>query len=152
MSNLKERINADLKSAMIARDVVTTQTLQGLKSAILYEEVAKNLREAGLEEAAIEQVVAREVKKRDEAAELFEKGGNTASAEKERAEKKVLAIYLPEQMSEKELVAVVTDVIAKLKPEGPKDMGRVIGAVKAKVGNAGDGSLIAKLVKDSLQS
>lgn len=152
MSNLKERINADLKSAMIARDELTTQTLQGLKSAILYEEVAKNLRETGLEEAAIEQVVAREVKKRDEAAELFEKGGNAASAEKERAEKKVLAVYLPEQMSEEELVAVVTTVIAELKPEGPKDMGRVIGAVKAKVGNAGDGSLIAKLVKDSLQS
>jgi uncharacterized protein YqeY len=152
MSNLKERINADLKSAMIARDELTTQTLQGLKSAILYEEVAKKVRETGLDEAAIEQVIAREVKKRDEAAELFDKGGNAASAEKERTEKKVLAVYLPEQMSEEELSAVVAATISELKPDGPKDMGRVIGAVKAKVGNAGDGSLIAKLVKDSLQS
>lgn len=152
MNNLKERINADLKSAMLARDELVTQTLQGLKSAILYEEVAKKVRESGLDEAAIEQVIAREVKKRDEAAELFEKGGNALSAEKERAEKKVLVVYLPEQMSEEELGTVVAAVIAELKPEGPKDMGRVIGAVKAKVGNAGDGSLIAKLVKDSLQS
>ena len=152
MSNLKERINADLKSAMIARDELTTQTLQGLKSAILYEEVAKKVRETGLDEAAIEQVIAREVKKRDEAAELFDKGGNAASAEKERTEKKVLAVYLPEQMSEEELSAVVAATISELKPDGPKDMGRVIGAAKAKVGNAGDGSLIAKLVKDSLQS
>lgn len=151
MSNLKERINADLKSAMLARDELTTQTLQGLKSAILYEEVAKKVRETGLDEQSIEQVIAREVKKRDEAAELFEKGGNTASAEKERAEKQVLAVYLPEQMSEADLAAVVAEVVAELKPEGPRDMGRVIGAVKAKVGNAGDGSLIAKLVKDSLQ-
>ena len=151
MSNLKERINADLKSAMLARDELTTQTLQGLKSAILYEEVAKKVRETGLDEQSIEQVIAREVKKRDEAAELFEKGGNTASAEKERAEKQVLAVYLPEQMSEAELAAVVAEVVTELKPEGPRDMGRVIGAVKAKVGNAGDGSLIAKLVKDSLQ-
>lgn len=151
MSNLKERINADLKSAMLARDELTTQTLQGLKSAILYEEVAKKVRETGLDEQSIEQVIAREVKKRDEAAELFEKGGNTASAEKERAEKQVLAVYLPEQMSEADLAAVVAEVVAEVKPEGPRDMGRVIGAVKAKVGNAGDGSLIAKLVKDSLQ-
>jgi uncharacterized protein YqeY len=151
MSNLKERINADLKSAMLARDELTTQTLQGLKSAILYEEVAKKVRETGLDEQSIEQVIAREVKKRDEAAELFERGGNTASAEKERAEKQVLAVYLPEQMSEAELATVVAEVVAELKPEGPRDMGRVIGAVKAKVGNAGDGSLIAKLVKDSLQ-
>lgn len=151
MSALKDRINADLKSAMLARDEVKTQTLQGLKSAILYEEVAKNVREAGLDEAQIEQVVAREAKKRDEAAELFEKGGNAASAEKERTEKEILSIYLPEQISEAEIGAVIEEVVKELKPEGPKDMGRVIGAVKAKTGNAADGALIAKLVKESLQ-
>jgi uncharacterized protein YqeY len=137
MSNLKERINADLKSAMIARDELTTQTLQGLKSAILYEEVAKKVRETGLDEAAIEQVIAREVKKRDEAAELFDKGGNAASAEKERTEKKVLAVYLPEQMSEEELSAVVATTISELKPDGPKDMGRVIDAVLGYPGDDG---------------
>lgn len=151
MSVLKDRINADLKSAMLARDEVKTQTLQGLKSAILYEEVAKNLREAGLDEAQIEQVVAREAKKRDEAAELFEKGGNATSAEKERTEKEILSVYLPEQMSEAEVIAIVEAIVQELKPEGPKDMGRVIGAVKAKTGNAAEGSLVAKLVKESLQ-
>lgn len=152
MSVLKDRINADLKTAMIARDTVKTQTLQGLKSAILYEEVAKKLRETGLDEAQIEQVVAREAKKRDEAAELFEKGGNMPSAEKERTEKKFLSVYLPEQLSEDEILKVVKEVIADVKPEGVKDMGRVIGAVKAKVGNTADGAIVAKLVKESLQS
>ena len=151
MSELKKRIDADLKSAMLARDTLTTQTLQGLKSAILYEEVAKKLRETGLDEAQIEQVIAREAKKRDEAAGLFERGGNQASADKERAEKEVLSAYLPAQLGEDELKSIIESVIAELKPEGPKNMGRVIGVVKAKVGNAADGALVAKLVKDSLQ-
>jgi uncharacterized protein len=152
MSVLKDRINADLKTAMIARDTVKTQTLQGLKSAILYEEVAKKLRETGLGEAQIEQIVAREAKKRDEAAELFEKGGNAASAEKERTEKEYLKVYLPEQLSEDAIRVAVNEAISEVKPEGLKDMGRVIGVVKARLGNSADGALVAKLVKESLVS
>lgn len=151
MSVLKDRIAADLKSAMLARDEVKVQTLQGLKSAILYEEVAKKVRDTGLDESQIEQVVAREAKKRDEAAELFEKGGNAESAAKERTEKEILGAYLPEQMSEAEILVVVQETIAELKPEGMKDMGRVIGAVKGRLGNTADGAIVAKLVKESLQ-
>ncbi|MGE5312703.1 MAG: GatB/YqeY domain-containing protein [Acidobacteriota bacterium] len=151
MSGLKERINADLKSAMLARDAVKTQTLQGLKSAILYEEVAKKVRETGLDEAGIEQVIAREVKKRDEAAQLFEQGGKSEGAAKERAEKEILSVFLPEQLSEAEVQKLVEAAVAEVKPEGVKDMGRVIGAVKAKAGNTADGALVAKLVKESLQ-
>ncbi len=151
MSNLKEKIQADLKSAMLARDTVRVQTLQGLKAVILNEEVAKKLRETGLDDAQIEQLVAREIKKRDEAAELFEKGGNQASADKERTEKEVLQVYLPEQMTEEDVKKLIEQVVAEIKPEGMKDMGRVIGAVKSKVGNTADGALVAKLVKESLQ-
>jgi uncharacterized protein YqeY len=151
MTSLKERINADLKSAMLSRDTIKTQTLQGLKAAILNEEVAKKVRDTGLDEASIEQVIVRESKKRVEAAELFDKGGNAESAEKERVEKEILSVYLPQQMSEEEVREVIGNVIADLKPEGPKDMGRVIGAVKAKTGNSADGALVAKLVKESLQ-
>lgn len=149
---LKDTINADLKAAMLARDTLKTQTLQGLKSAILYEEVAKKIRETGLDDAQIEQLVAREVKKRDEAAELFERGGNQASADKERAEKEILGVYLPQQLDENELKEIIAAIIAELKPEGMKDMGRVIGAVKAKVGNTADGALVAGLVKSALES
>jgi len=151
MSTLKATIDADLKSAMLARDELRTTTLRGLKAVILNEEVAKHLRETGLENAQIEQLIAREVKKRDEAAELFERGGNQASADKERAEKVILSAYLPKQLSEQELSAIIATSIDEIKPEGVKDMGRVIGAVKAKVGNTADGAMIAKLVKDSLQ-
>ncbi|HMR72438.1 MAG TPA: GatB/YqeY domain-containing protein [Candidatus Saccharibacteria bacterium] len=149
---LKDTINADLKAAMLARDSLKTQTLQGLKSVILYEEVAKKIRETGLDDAQIEQLIAREVKKRDEAAELFERGGNQASADKERAEKEILSRYLPAQISEDELKVIVETTIAELKAEGAKDMGRVIGAVKTKVGNTADGALVARLTKSALES
>ena len=102
------------------------------------------------EDGAVTVILIEEVKKRDEAAELFDKGGNAGSAEKERTEKKVLAVYLPEQMSEEELSAVVAATISELKPDSPKDMGRVIGAVKAEVGNAADGALLAHIVKNAL--
>ena len=151
MSNLKETINADLKTAMIARDTVRTQTLQGLKAAILNEEVAKKVRDEGLDDGSIEQIIAREVKKRDEAANLYDQGGNAESAAKERTEKEILAVYLPKQLSEAELSELVATVVETMQPEGMKDMGKVIGAVKAQVGNAGDGALIAKLVKEKLQ-
>lgn len=147
---LIERINADLKAAMLARDEFRTTTLRGLKAAILNEEVAKGSRETGLGDEAIEQLVARESKKRDEAANLFEQGGNQASADKERAEKELLSAYLPEQLSETEIASLVDEAVAQIQPEGVKDMGRVIGAVKAKAGNSADGSVVAKLVKERL--
>lgn len=148
---LIDTINADLKTAMLARDEFTTTVLRGLKAAILNEEVAKGLRETGLDNAAIEQLIAREAKKRDEAAGMLEQGGNQASAEKERAEKELLIKYLPEQLSEAEVQQLVDEAIAEVKPDGMKDMGRVIGAVRAKAGNSADGALIARLVKSSLQ-
>lgn len=148
---LKDDITADLKTAMLARDEFVTTTLRGLKAAILNEEVAKGLRDEGLSDEAIEQLIARESKKRDEAAKLFEQGGNQVSADKERAEKELLSKYLPEQLSEADVVKLVDDAVADIQPDGMKDMGRVIGAVKAKAGNTADGALVARLVKEKLQ-
>lgn len=147
---LKDDITADLKTAMLARDEFVTTTLRGLKAAILNEEVAKGLRDEGLSDEAIEQLIARESKKRDEAAKLFEQGGNQVSADKERAEKELLSKYLPEQLSEADVVKLVDDAVADIQPDGMKDMGRVIGAVKAKAGNTADGALVARLVKEKL--
>ncbi len=151
MSQLKDRIQADLKEAMLARDALRTQTLQGLKAAILNEEVAKKVREEGLDDAAIEQLIAREAKKRDEAAGLFEQGGNQESADKERAEKEILNAYLPEQLSEEDIAKLVDEAVMEINPTGSQDMGKVIGAVKAKAGNTADGATVARLVKAKLQ-
>ncbi|HET8690404.1 MAG TPA: GatB/YqeY domain-containing protein [Candidatus Saccharimonadales bacterium] len=151
MPTLKDRLNADLKTAMLARDQFTTETLRGLKAAILNEEVATGTREQGLGDEDVEKLLMRESKKRLEAAELFEKGGNQASADKERKEAELISNYLPQQLSEGEIQKLVDEAVADIQPEGIKDMGRVIGAVKAKAGNSADGALVARLVKEKLQ-
>ncbi len=147
----KEILNADIKTAMLARDSLTLDTLNGVKTAITYEEVAKKIRDTGLDDTAIEALIAREAKKRDEAAELFDRGGNHEAAEKERAEKEILKKYLPQQLSEAEIKALVADAVTETGATEAKDMGRVIGVVKAKVGNAADGAVVAKLAREALQ-
>lgn len=147
---LKSQVNDDLKAAMLSGDRFLVETLRGLKAVILNEEIAKGLRNEGLSDDVIEKLFAHEAKKRDEAAELYDRGERPESAAKERAEKIVILKYLPTQLDEAALQPIIDEVVAELKPEGPKDMGRVIGAVKARVGNSADGALIARLVKSSL--
>jgi hypothetical protein len=146
---LKQRINDDLKTAMLGGDRFLTETLRGLKSAVLYEEVAKNKRDEGLNDAEIEQVLAREAKKRTESAELFKQGGNQESAEKELKEKQIIENYLPSQISDEELAVFVRAAIAEAGDSA--HIGQIIGAVKGKVGNSADGGRIAVLVKKALE-
>lgn len=149
---LKETLNADLKTAMLARDSFLVETLRGLKSVILAEEVAKQKRDEGLSDEEIEQLFAREAKKRDESAGLFEQGGNQEAADKERAEKVIIQKYLPEQLNEAAIATMIDEVISQTGAVSVQDMGKVIGAVKAKAGNAADGTVIARLVKEKLNS
>lgn len=148
--SLKTQLDQDLKSAMLARDSFLTDLLKGIKSAILNQEIASGKREDGLSEAEVESLLAREAKKRDEAANLFEQGGNQELADKERAEKKVIAKYLPEQLSVEDIEKLVTEAIASTGATEVKDLGKVIGQVKAKAGNSADGALVAKIAKDQL--
>ncbi len=148
---LKERIDGDLKTALLGGDKFKAQVLRGLKAAVLNEEVAQGVRDAGLEDAAIEQVVAKEVKKRNESAELYEQNGRADAAEDERKEAAILSEYLPAQLSEQELQEIIDEKIKTLGASSPADMGKVIGAVKAEVGTAADGATVAQLVKQTLQ-
>lgn len=149
MNALKDRINADVKAAMLAGDSARAEVLRGLKSAILYEEVASKQREAGLDDAAIEKVVAREIKKRDEAAGLYEKGGNAQAARKERAEKDMLSVYLPRQLSDDELGRIIAEAISEA--GAGVHAGKVIGTVKAQVGSRADGARVAAAVQRAFQ-
>lgn len=148
--SLKAKIEDDLKTAMLSRDSFTVSTLRTVKGVILNEEVAKGVRESGLDDPSVEALLSKEVKKRFEAAELFEQGGNSDSALKERKEAEILQAYLPKQLSNEELEQVVSGVVAEAGDISVKDMGRIVGAVKAKVGNTADGAAIAKLVKQKL--
>lgn len=147
---LKERINNDLKTALLGGNRFVVQTLRGLKAVILNEEVAKGIRDDGLDDAIIEQLVAREVKKRNESATIYDGAGRPELAADERAEAQILAVYLPEQLSEDDINAVVTRIISELGVTNLSGMGQVIGAVKKELGNTADGSLISKLVKNAL--
>lgn len=147
---LKQRIQDDLKAALLGGDRFVGETLRNLKAAILNEEVAQNKRDEGLDDATIEQIVAKEVKKRNEAATLYEQNDRAESAASERREAEILSVYLPQQLSESDLQAIVAAKVAELGATDAKMMGQVIGAVKKEVGNTADGALVAKLVKEAL--
>lgn len=147
--NIKEQLDKDLKSAMLAGDKTLATTIRGLKSAILYAEVAANVRDAGLPDGEVIALFAKEAKKRQESADLFAQGGNQEKAAAELAEKQVIEQYLPAQLSDEELDAVVADVVGDAVLTSA-DMGRVIGQVKAKVGASVDGGRIAKAVQQRI--
>jgi uncharacterized protein len=145
---LKERLQRDLKAALLGGDKFRTEVLRGLKSAILYEEVAKGERETGLSDEAVQVVFAREAKKRTESAEIYQKAGEAARAQTELAERAIIEAYLPKQLSDEELGSAVDEVIAMLGAN--PQLGPVIGAVKQRVGQAADGARIAAVVKARL--
>jgi uncharacterized protein len=151
MSHLKQKLSDDIKAAMLSKDALRLETLRGLKSVILYEEVAKGKRDVGLEDDAILQLLAKESKKRVESAELYIRGGAEARAQKELAEKEIIDSYLPEQLTDSALQEIVDRVFTELQPEGMQQMGIAISRVKAEVGNTADGAKIAKFVKEKLQ-
>jgi uncharacterized protein YqeY len=150
MADLKQRLQDDVKAAMLAGDTLRLETLRGLKSVILYAEVAAGKREEGLGDAEVESLLAKEAKKRQESADLYKQGGANDRADKELSEKAIIEEYLPKQLGEDEVAAVVDEVINEVKPEGMQQMGQVIGQVKSRLGNSADGALIAKLVKEKL--
>ena len=147
---LKQRIDNDLKAALLGGDRFVAETLRGLKAAILNEEVAKNMRDSGLDDTSIEQIAAKEVKKRNESAALYEQNMREYSAADERREADIISQYLPKQLSEAELKTIVDAKVAEVGATDAKMMGQVIAAVKKDVGTAADGAMIAKLVKEAL--
>ncbi len=148
---MKDKLAQDLKAAMLARDSFLVDILKGLKSAILNQEIAEKKRESGLSDEEVETLLAREAKKREEAASLYDQGGNIEMADKERREKAVIQAYLPKQLSDEEVSQLVEEAIKQTGASEAKDMGKVIGVVKAKAGNSAEGSLIAKIAKSKLQ-
>ena len=149
MSALKEKLQSDLNAAIKSRNTVVAETIRMVLSAITNEEVAgKEKRE--LSDAEVITVLTREAKKRREAAEAFENGGRPDRAAAERAEGEVIAGYLPEQLSEDDIKNLIAETIAAVGAAGPADMGKVMGALKAKVAGKADGALVSSLVKEAL--
>lgn len=150
MPALKQRILDEQKAAFLGGDRFRGEVLRNLLAAILNEEVAQMKRDEGLSDPEVEKVIVREVKKRVESASLYRQNGREDLAEPEENELSVLEEYLPEQMSEDDLRQVVSQVVGEMGEVTMQQMGQVIGAVKARVGNAADGAMIAKIVKETL--
>jgi hypothetical protein len=151
MSALKDRLRADLTTAMKGRDEVRSSTLRMVLTAITNAEVAgKQARE--LTDDDIIGVLSTEAKKRREAAAAFTEGGRSEMAAKESAEAEVIADYLPEQLSAEEIDDLVTSAIAQLgvAGEGMKAMGKVMGVIQPQVKGRADGAAVAAEVRRQL--
>jgi uncharacterized protein len=151
MSDLKDRLRADLTTAMKSRDELRSSTLRMLLAAITTAEVAgKQPRE--LSDDDVVGVLSTEAKKRREAADAFEGGGRAEQAAKERAEAAVIAEYLPEQLSDEEVSALVAETIEKLGAgaDGMRAMGKVMGALQPQVRGRADGAAVAAEVRRQL--
>lgn len=151
MAALKDRLQADLTSAMKARDELRAATLRMALTAIRMEEVSgKVARE--LADAEVVGVLTRETKKRREAAEAFDQGGRPERAERERAESGVLADYLPVQLSDDELRDLVSAAIADTGAEGPRSIGAVMKVLSAQSAGRAEGGRVAAEVRRQLGS
>ncbi|MFD9911033.1 GatB/YqeY domain-containing protein [Streptomyces sp. NPDC059063] len=152
MTTLKSKLKDDLNAAIKGRDELRSSTLRMTLAALTNEEVAgKEKRE--LSDDEVQKVITREAKKRREAAEAFEKGGRAEQAEREKAEGEILAAYLPQQLSDDELAAVVAEAVAEAKAagaEGPRAMGQVMKIVNPKVAGRAEGGRVAAAVKKQL--
>jgi uncharacterized protein YqeY len=151
VAELKERLRADLNAAMRARDQVRMRTLRMALTSITNEEVA-GASARDLSDEEVVKVLTREARKRREAAEAFGAAGRDEQAAAERAEGKVLAGYLPEQLSDDELAALVSSAIAETGASGMQGMGQVMKMLTPRVAGRADGARVAAEVRRHLSS
>ncbi len=160
---LKERINEDLIIALKAREKERALVLRTLNAAIKNAEIVKRSKLAKIEENTekliaasvlndeeVIDVIASQIKQRRDSIVEYEKGNRADLVASEKAEIEILSHYMPAQMSEEEIRSVVASAIAKTGAAGPKDMGRVMGALMKEVKGKADGTLVSKIVKELL--
>jgi uncharacterized protein YqeY len=149
MAGLKDRLRADLTTAMKARDEVRTRTLRMVLTSVTNEEVAGHSAR-DLSDDEVLKVLAREARRRREAADAFEAAGRGGQAAAERAEDQVLAGYLPAQLDDAEVAAIVAEVISETGASGMSAMGQVMKAVTPRVAGRAEGGRVAAEVRRAL--
>ncbi|WP_457599118.1 GatB/YqeY domain-containing protein [Hydrogenimonas sp.] len=147
MSTLKERLQSDLKTAMKEKDTFKRDVIRFVMSAIKQIEVDERKE---LTDADIEAILVKQIKQRNDAIAQFKEGGREDLVEKNEKELEILRSYLPEPMSEEDIRKIVKEIIEQTGAEGMKDMGRVMGAAKAKIGSRAEGKVINAIAKELL--
>jgi uncharacterized protein YqeY len=147
--SLKNQITEDMKSALKAGDKDRLKVVRLIMAAIKQVEIDSRTE---LDDAAVLGVLEKMVKQRRDSVEQFEKGGREDLAASERAEIEVLQAYLPEQLSADEITALVDEVIAATGAEGIRDMGKVMGQIKARAAGRADMGAVSATVKERLNA
>ncbi len=145
--SLKERLKADLKDAMRAKDINKRDSIRAINTMIKQIEVDKRIE---LEDKDIIQLIQKGVKQREEAIIQYKEASREDLIEKEQSQIDVFSLYLPKQLTDEELEVIIKDIIAQVGATSMKDMGKVMGAAKEKVEGRADGKRINEMVKKNL--
>jgi len=147
--NLEQKIMAELKTAMLAKDEKALRSLRAIKAAIL---LAKTSEGAGgdLKEEDEVKLLQKLVKQRKDSLEIFQQQNRTDLAQKEQEEIEIIEKFLPKQLSSEELKAIITTIIAETGASSPADMGKVMGAATKQLAGKADGKAISAVVKELL--
>jgi uncharacterized protein YqeY len=147
--NLEQKIMAELKTAMLARDEKTTRSLRAIKAAIILAKTAEGAGGELKEEEEIK-MLQKMVKQRKESLEIYQQQNRKDLAQKEQEEIEVIEKFLPQQISVEELKAELLKIIQQLGASSPADMGKVMGAATKQLGGKADGKAISAVVKELL--
>ena len=145
---LKEKIYADLITAMKAKETLKLETLRGVKAEIMKFEVSGA--DKVVDDAEVIKIIKKLIKQRQDSATQFEAAGRDDSAKKELAEKELLEVYLPEQMSAKEVEKIIDEIITETGLNSKGDFGKLMGSVMQKTGGNADGNIVKSLLQKKL--
>lgn len=148
-TNLKQKLNDDLRQSMRDRDALKTSTLRMLLSAIKYAEIKPD-RQVTLTEGDILGVIAKEIKQREESIAAYKAGNRQDLVDKESTEMAILKTYMPQQLNQDEMVAEARQMITEVGAKGPSDKGKVMSKLIAKLKGKADGKAINDIVTDLL--
>ena len=149
---LKQQLQEELKQAMLAKDELRKSVLRMLLSAINYYEIQKGGAGYEASDEDVLAVIQKEAKQRNESIEQFKNAGRQELVDKETKELEMLQVYLPEQMNEEEIRAIIKEAIAQTGASTPSDMGKVMSTAMPKLKGKADGGLVSKIVKELLLS
>lgn len=151
--SLKDQISEEIKAAMKAKDKVRLEAVRGIKKVLIEKEseVKGKGQEALTPEQELE-VLMQQAKQRRDSIEQYTQAGREDMAESEKAELAVIEEFLPQQLSDDEIAAIIDEVIAEVKASSPKDMGKVMGPAMQRLKGQADGKKVQELVKTKLSS
>lgn len=147
--DLFDRISDDIKKAMLARDAQRLDSLRGVKKEFLEAKTAKGSDGTLTDEKAV-QILAKMIKQRKESAEIYQQQNRPELAENELAQAAIIEEYMPKQLTDEELTARLTEIIARVGATSPKEMGKVLGVASKELAGQAEGRAISAKVKELL--